>query len=112
MNASETMHVLLFDEDYAVTSWATDACGAVESHFADLDLYCSPSSDIDTEERLVTVYSIPLVLEDSLVENFEHMESDAVAKATLRLDEKHPEITKATVKFSYKSGELHAVCPI
>ena len=106
MNANLTMYVLLFDEDYAVTSWATSACGAVRHHFDEVDMYCPPSSDIDTEETPVSVLSIPPALEDSLAEEFEDMESDAMAQAILRLVDKNPEITKSTVKFSYKSGDL------
>ena len=106
MNANARMHILLMDEDYAATSWATNACEAVQHHYDELDMYCPPSSEIDTEEALVTVFSIPPALEDRLADEFEEMESDAMAEAILRLVAKHPEITKATVKFSYKSGDL------
>ena len=41
MNANVTMHVLLLDEDYAVTSWATGACDAVQHHFDELDMCVS-----------------------------------------------------------------------
>ena len=111
MNANVTMHILLFDEDYAVTSSATGACGAVQHHFDEMDMYCPPSSDINTEETPVTVFSIPPALEDSLADEFEDMESDAMAKAILRVAAKHPEITKATVNFSYMSGDLR-VSPV
>ena len=106
MNANVTIHVLLLEEDYAVTSWATDGCEAVQHHFDEMDMYCSPSSDLDTEETPVTVFSIPPAIEDSLADEFEAMESGALAEAILRLAAKHSEITKATVKFSYKSGDL------
>ena len=111
MNANVRMHVLLIEEDYAVTSWATDPCGAIQHHFDEMDMYCPPSSEIDTEETPVVVFLIPPALEDNLSDEFEDMESDAKAEAIIRLAEKHPEITKATVKFSYKSGVLR-VSPV
>ena len=112
MSENATMHVLLFDEDYAVTSWATSACGAVQHHFDEMDMYSPPSSDIDLDETPVTVFSIPSELEDRLVDEFEDIESDALAEAILRLAEKHPEITKETVRFSYESGKLRVPPPV
>jgi hypothetical protein len=111
MNDNLTLHVLLLEEDYAVTSWGSGPCGAVQRHFDEMDMFCSPSSDYDTEEACVTVFSIPRALEDDLAGEFEDMESDALADAILRLAEKHPEITKAAVKFAYESGDLR-VSPV
>lgn len=111
MNANETLHVLLLDDDCAVTSVATDPRDAVERHFAEMDAYCQPSDDFDSEETLVTVFSIPPVLEQGHTEEFDDMESEALADAIQRLAEKHPEIVTETVGLSYNSGE-RKVSPI
>jgi len=52
------------------------------------------------------VFSIPQALDDRLAEEFEDLESDALAETILILAEKHPEFTEETVKFCYKSGAL------
>ena len=105
MTSELTLNVVFFDEDYAVTSWASSPCRAVEAYYAEIDMYCSPPSDYDSEETPVTIFSIPQSLEEKLAAEFEDIGSDALAQEILRLAQTHPEIAKSEAKVAYVSGE-------
>ena len=106
MNDNTSLHVLLLDDDYAVTSWATSASMAVQHHFNTMDAYCPPSSDFEEEETSVKVFSIPRELEDDLTGEIEDLDGDDLAETVLELANKHPNIRRETVNFSYKNGDL------
>lgn len=106
MKASQSLYVLLIEEDYAVTSRGSDACDAVRSHYEEMDMYCSPPPDFTTEESSITLFSIPQAIEDDLPDDFEDMDSEERAEAILRHAAQHPEITKVQVKIAYDSGDL------
>lgn len=106
MNTSQSLHVLLIEEDYAVTSRGSDACDAVRSHHEEMDMYCSPPPDFTAEESSITVFSIPQAIEDDLPDDFEDMDSGERAEAIMRHAAEYPEITKTEVKIAYDSGDL------
>lgn len=106
MNASQSLHILLIEDDYAVTSRGSGACDAARGHYESMDMYCPPPPDFTTEESSITVFSIPQEIEDELPDDLEDMDSKERAEAIVCHAAEHPEITKTQVKIAYDSGDL------
>lgn len=106
MSASLTLHVLLLEDDYAVLSSGSDPRHAIQRHFNELDMFCSPPSNYTTEESGVSVFSVPEAIEDAVAGDLEELETDERAEVIQRLAGMHPEITRTEMEFAYESGEL------
>jgi hypothetical protein len=106
MTECRGLYVLLIEDDYAVLSSGTNARDAVDRHYGEMDMYCSPPDDLNTEKSHVTVFSIPVELEDRLGADLEKMDSDQMAHAILDYARERPPITMTQVTMFYKSGVL------
>jgi hypothetical protein len=99
---------LMVDEQhsYAELVSGPDACAAVESHYATLDAWCSPSPDAEiSEEFLLFLYEIPPHLADDLRERFEDLNGDEIALQVAVFSRENPRVAPVEVNVTYTAAE-------
>lgn len=101
MNATSRLHVIVFDDELAMTAWGTDPCDAVKGHYDEMDAYCPPRDPGMSEEFHVTVFGIPERIENDVAAAFEDLDGDEVAAALHRLRSEHSDISETAVNVVY-----------
>lgn len=91
---------------YAELVSGSDACAAVESHYATLDAWCSPSPDAEiSEEFLLFLYEIPAHLVDDFSERFEDLDGEEMAQQVSVFKRENPNVTPVEVNVTYTAAE-------
>lgn len=99
---------LMVDEQhsYAELVSGPDACAAVESHYATLDAWCSPSVDAEvSEEFLLFLYEVPADLVEDLKERFTDLDGDEMAQQVSVFTSENPSVTPVEVNVTYTAAE-------
>ena len=107
MSASEKLFLMVHEQhSYTQLVSGSDACAAVEDHYATLDAWCSPSPDADiSEEFLLFLYEVPPHLVDEFSERFEDLDGDETAAQVAVFTRENPNVAPVEVNVIYTAAD-------
>ena len=107
MSASDKLFLMVDEQhSYAQLVSGPDACAAVETHYATLDAWCSPSPGAEiSEEFLLVLYEVPAHLADEVSERLEDLDADEVAEQVAVFSVKNPSVSPVEINVTYTAAE-------